>query len=82
VLGCDIVKKRLVFPIFNGLVCAILGALIGYYTARIAVSVLIGGMAGLIIALLFEWALSRLGMTRWLYQRRVPLVVVLEIPIY
>jgi hypothetical protein len=81
-LGCDIVKKRLVFPIFNGLVCAILGALIGYYTARIAVSVLIGGMAGLIIALLFEWALSRLGMTRWLYQRRVPLVVVLEIPIY
>lgn len=48
---------------------------------QIAASTLIGGVAGVLMGLLFEWASGRLGLTHWLYPRRVLLAVVLEIPL-
>ena len=74
-------KNRLVFPLFNTLVCAVFGALIGYYVSRPALSILLGGLVGLSLGLAVELLLGRLGLTHWLYQRRVLLVIMLQIPI-
>ncbi len=74
----QIVKNRLVFPLFNALVCAGFGALIGYYVSRPALSILLGSLSGLLLGLLLELLLGRLGLTHWLYRRRVLLATILE----
>jgi pimeloyl-ACP methyl ester carboxylesterase len=73
-------RQRWIFPIFNGLVCALMGGLVGYYTFAIPAGVLIGGSAGLLVSLPLEWGLGRLGLKHWLYQRRVLLTVLVELP--
>lgn len=74
-------KTRVIFPLFNGLVCAILGALIGYYVARPMAGIWLGGLVGLSLGLAVELLLGRLGLSHWLYRRRVLLLILLEIPI-
>jgi dienelactone hydrolase len=74
-------RQRWVFPIFNGLVCAVMGGLIGYYTYAVQAGVLIGGSGGFLISLPIEWGLGRLGLKNWLYQRRVLLAVLVELPL-
>ena len=74
-------RQRWIFPIFNGLVCALMGGLVGYYTFAIPAGVLIGGSAGLLVSLPIEWGLDRLGLKHWLYQRRVLLTVLVELPL-
>ena len=74
-------KKRLVFPLFNGLVCALFGGVLGYYIFRIGTGILVGGLVGLGLGLLVELLLGGLGSTSWLYKRRVLLAVLLEIPL-
>ncbi|MBL6983678.1 MAG: alpha/beta fold hydrolase [Anaerolineales bacterium] len=74
-------SKRLFFPLFNALIGAIFGAAIGYYIFQIGLGVLVGALCGLTIGLGVEFILSRLGQDRWLYQRRVLLLVMLEIPL-
>jgi pimeloyl-ACP methyl ester carboxylesterase len=76
------VKDRLVFPLFNALVCAVLGASVGYYIFRPAWGVLLGGLSGLSLGLAAEWLFGRLGKSHWLYRRRVLLVTLLEIPLF
>ena len=71
-------KNRLIFPLFNALVCASFGALIGYYISRSALSILLGGLGGLWLGLLVELLLGRLGLTHWLYRRRVLLATIIE----
>jgi pimeloyl-ACP methyl ester carboxylesterase len=73
--------KRLTFPLFNTLVCAVFGALIGYYISRPGPSLLLGALSGLALGLLAEFLLGRLGLTHWLYRRRVLLLILLEIPL-
>ncbi|MEW5957055.1 MAG: alpha/beta fold hydrolase [Chloroflexota bacterium] len=74
-------KKRLVFPLFNMLVGAVLGAVIGYYISRPGLSLLLGALGGLALGLLAEFLLGRLDLAHWLYRRRVLLLVLLEIPL-
>ena len=75
-------KRRVVFPLFNVLVVALLGGLIGYYMFRPLAGFLLGGLVGLAPALVLEYGLGRLGMDNWLYKRRVLLLVVLEVPLF
>jgi pimeloyl-ACP methyl ester carboxylesterase len=74
-------RNRLIFPLFNAFVCAILGALIGYYISQPGLGLLLGGLVGLGLGLLGELLLGRLGLTHWLYRRRVLLAVLVEIPL-
>jgi pimeloyl-ACP methyl ester carboxylesterase len=74
-------KNRLTFPLFNALICAVFGTLVGYYVGRPALSILLGALGGLSIGLALEFLLGRLGLTHWLYQRRALLTVLLEIPL-
>jgi len=74
-------KRGLIFPLFNGFICAIFGALIGYYISRPYHSILIGVLIGLLLGVLVEAGLSLPGINHWLYRRRVILVVLLEIPL-
>jgi pimeloyl-ACP methyl ester carboxylesterase len=74
-------KKRAIFPLFNGVVSASFGGLIGYYIFRPISGTLWGGVFGLSLGLIIEFLLGRLGLTHWLYRRRVVLLVLLEMPI-
>jgi pimeloyl-ACP methyl ester carboxylesterase len=74
-------KKHLTFPLFNLLIGAIFGAVIGYYSWRLLAGTLLGVLFGFLIGLVVEWLASRLGITHWLYRRRVLLTVLLEIPL-
>jgi len=58
-----------------------MGGLVGYYTFAIAAGALIGGLAGLLVSLPIEWGLGWLGLKHWLYQRRVLLAVLVELPL-
>ena len=73
--------NRLVFPIFNLVVCAAFGGVIGYYVFLPLRGILLGGLAGLTIGLLAETVFGQPGPASWLYRRRVLLIVLLEIPI-
>lgn len=74
-------KQRLSFPLFNALICALLGALVGYYLSKPAVGILFGGLLGLFIGFLLQLVFSRFGQDNWFYKRRVLLTVLVEIPI-
>ena len=74
-------KQRLSFPLFNALICPLLGALVGYYLGKPAVGILVGGCLGLVIGFLVQWALIWFGQNNWFYKRRVLLTVLIEIPI-
>jgi len=74
--------KRFVFPVFNALVVALLGALIGYYIGNLVNGILIGAFAGFTSALVAEFLFGIGGHERWLYKRRVLLLVLLEIPFF
>jgi pimeloyl-ACP methyl ester carboxylesterase len=73
--------NRLVFPIFNLVVCAAFGWVIGYYVFLPLRGILLGGLAGLTIGLLAETVFGQPGLASWFYRRRVLLIVLLEIPI-
>lgn len=75
------IHPRLIFPLFNGLVGAIFGGLIGYYIFKPLEGLLWGVLCGLTIGLVAEFSLHRLGAQPWLYRRRVWLIVMLEIPL-
>lgn len=72
-------RQRWAFPIYNAVVCAVMGGLVGYYTFAIPAGVLIGGSTGLLVSVPIEWGLGRLGLKHWLYQRRVLLAVLAEL---
>lgn len=72
-------RQRLTFPLFNTLVCAIFSALVGYYIFRPWLAALIGALAGLLLALLLEYALP---FGSWIYRRRVLLLTLLELPFF
>ncbi len=72
-------KTRLAFPLFNMLVCALLSALVGYYIMRPLITTLLGALAGLALAGLLEFALPY---GKWLYRRRILLLVLLEMPLF
>lgn len=72
--------RALTFPLFNALIGAIIGLLIGYYLFMLLAGALWGAFAGFVLAFLVEWLFGRLGREKWLYQRRVLLLVLLEIP--
>lgn len=72
--------KRLIFPIFNALMLAILGALLGYYVLNPINGIIAGAVAGFLIAFVIEYVLGIGGRDRWLYKRRVLLLILLEIP--
>ena len=74
-------KNKLAFPLFNGLVCAIFGALTGYYISRLWWGVILGGLSGFVLGLLVEVTTARLGSGHWLYRRRALLLALIEIPI-
>ena len=73
-------RRYLIFPLFNALVGVIIGAAVGYYLFAILAGILWGAFAGFSLALLLEFLLRRLGPQNWLYQRRVLMTVLLEIP--
>ncbi|MBN1264334.1 MAG: alpha/beta fold hydrolase [Anaerolineales bacterium] len=75
------IKKRLLFPAFNTLIGILFGSAVGYYVNKPVKGVLYGGFAGFITAALLEYLLGKLGDGRWLYRRRVLLLVLLEIPL-
>jgi hypothetical protein len=72
--------RRSIFPLFNGLVGTIFGALTGYYLSHLAGGILFGAIAGLTIGVLIEVVLG-LWRDHWFYRRRVFLTVLLEIPL-
>ncbi len=72
--------QRWIFPAFNAFVCALAGALTGYFVRNLFAGTVIGATAGAAIGLTLEAMLGRLGAGSWLYRRRVLLAVVLEIP--
>ncbi len=72
--------KRLLFPMFNGLICAAMGALIGYLIGRPAVGVAAAAVFGMLAAGLLEVAFARLDRAHWLYRRRALLLALVEIP--
>lgn len=74
-------KQRLSFPLFNALICALLGALVGYYLGKLAITILIGGLLGLFTAFLVQWLFSLFGQDNWFFKRRVLLTVLIEIPL-
>lgn len=74
-------KPAYIFPLFNTVIGAMFGGVIGYYIFRPGLGVLLGGLAGLLLGLAVEWALGRLGSHHWLYRRRVLLTVLVEVPV-
>lgn len=69
--------KRLIFPVINGVVFALLFAVVGYYVFEPALWTVIGFAAGLGVGLLIEFGLGALG--GWIYRRRVTLTVLVEV---
>ncbi|MBC8331555.1 MAG: alpha/beta hydrolase [Anaerolineae bacterium] len=74
-------RQKFHFPLFNALVGAIFGALVGYYIFHLGISIFTGFLIGLLLGLVVELLFSRLNAEHWLYQRRVLLFVLLEIPL-
>lgn len=74
-------NSRLIFPLFNALVGAIMGALVGYYGSNLVASTMSGALAGFLLALPLEFLLGALGATNWFYRRRVLFTILLEIPL-
>ncbi len=69
--------KRLLFPIVNMIVFAMLFFVIGYYVLEPAPWTLLGAALGFGVGLALELGLGALG--GWLYRRRVTLAVLLEL---
>lgn len=72
--------QRVLFPLVNGLIGALLGFAVGYYAGN---AVLWAGGAGLLLALLaagIDAAFGRRG--GWLYRRRVLLLALLQIVVF
>ena len=74
-------QKRITFPFFNALICALLGGLVGYYGFRFWEGAGIAAAAGLALGLGFEWGFGLAGVGSWLYQRRVLALTLLEVPL-
>jgi len=74
-------KRKFVFPIFNGLIGILFGSLIGYYIFKPLAGILYGFLVGFLTGLGVELLLDQLGNDHWLYRRRVLLAVLLEIPL-
>lgn len=74
-------NRKAVFPIFNGVICAGLGAVVGYYLNQLAKGLFIGFLIGVLIGIIAEWLLGKLGDENWFYNRRVLLLVLVEIPL-
>jgi hypothetical protein len=74
-------NRKAAFPIFNGVICAGLGAVVGYYLNQLARGFILGFLIGLLIGIMAEWLLGKLGDGNWLYKRRVLLMVLVEIPL-
>lgn len=74
-------KNRLLFPVFNALICAILGGLAGYYGFRFWPWAGLGALAGFGLGLLFEFGFGLAGLGSWVYQRRVLALALLEVPL-
>ncbi len=73
-------NKRLLFPVFNGLACALMGALVGYLIGRMAVGAAAGAVFGILAAAALEMALGGRSRATWLYRRRALLLALVEIP--
>lgn len=69
-------QKRLLFPIINALVFAMMFGVVGYYVFDLARWLLIGAATGLCIGLIVEYGAGIIG--GWFYRRRVTLAVLAE----
>lgn len=69
--------KRLIFPIINAVIFAMMFAVVGYYVFDLVRWTLVGAAVGLGVGLLIEVGLGALG--GWIYRRRVTLTVLLEV---
>lgn len=69
--------KRLVFPLVNSLVFAMLFAVVGYYIFDPVRWTVVGAVIGLGAGLLVEFGLGLVG--GWFYRRRVTLAVLIEV---
>lgn len=69
--------KRLLFPLVNSLVLAVLFTLVGYYLFDPLRWLPVGAVVGLALGLIIEYGLGLVG--GWLYRRRVTLAVPVEI---
>ena len=69
--------KRLIFPVINALIFALLFAVVGYYVFDPLRWTLVGAGIGFGIGALIEFGLGLLG--GWIYRRRVTLTVLIEI---
>lgn len=73
--------KRFFFPVFNGLICALVGALVGYGIGHPIPGTLCAAALGVLIGAVVEAAFGRSASRTWLYRRRALLAIVAEIPL-
>jgi dienelactone hydrolase len=70
-------RKRILFPLVNGVIFMLMFALLGYYAGNLLQLIAIGFVGGVVIGLAIELLLG--WFDGWVYRRRVLLAALLEI---